>query len=118
MVYVADTENRRIRRIGTDGIITTIAGTGVSGTGGDNGPATSAQFVRPLDVDVTADGAILVLDEGAGRVRRIGPDGVITTVAGSIDGFEPTGDGGPATAAVLGFGAENLARGSPTARST
>ena len=99
-VYVADAVNRRIRRISTAGIITTVAGDGTAGSTGDGGPATAARFVRPDDVRVDAIGSLLVVDSGAHRVRRIDSSGVITTVAGTgTPGFG--GDGGPAAAAEL-----------------
>ncbi|HEX6369715.1 MAG TPA: RHS repeat-associated core domain-containing protein [Longimicrobium sp.] len=81
-VYVGDW-NFRIRRIAPDGIITTIAGTGVRGFGGDDGPATAAKLGLPTALAVAPDGGIYVADYLNHRVRRIGPDGVISTVAGT-----------------------------------
>jgi hypothetical protein len=99
-VYIADELNHRVRRIGTNGVIATFAGTGVAGSAGDGGPATAAQLDRPIDVRVDALGNVYVADIGAHRVRRIAPDGTITTVAGTgVAGF--SGDGGPATAAQI-----------------
>ncbi|HXU05421.1 MAG TPA: hypothetical protein VN903_30895 [Polyangia bacterium] len=101
-LYVADTLHDRVRRIDAVGVITTIAGTGTMGAGGDGGPATEATLNDPADVAVAPDGlAIYIADTGNGCVRRVGADGVITTVAGmcGVTGFE--GDGGPATAAKL-----------------
>jgi hypothetical protein len=98
-VIVADTGNNRIRRISPAGIITTIAGT-TAGFGGDGGPATSAKLNQPSDVTNLSDGSILVADTGNDRVRRIAPNGIITTVAGTgAVGF--SGDGDPAAAAKL-----------------
>lgn len=97
-VYIADSSNRRIRRVGTDGIITTAAGTGVSGFSGDGGPATLAMLGDPRGVAVGQDGSIYIADTNAQRVRRVTPDGIIRTIAGSgALGF--SGDGGPATEA-------------------
>ncbi len=99
-VYVADEQNRRVRRIAPDGIITTYAGNGALGSGGDGGPATAASIERPIDVRTDALGNLFVADNAANRIRRIAPDGIISTIAGS---GQPgaTGDGGPATAARL-----------------
>ena len=95
---VSDMFNNRIRRIDAHGTITTIAGTGTQDFGGDGGPATSAVIQLPRGVAATKDGIILIPDSGNNRVRRIGLDGTITTVAGSgLSG----GDDGPATAARL-----------------
>ena len=99
-VYISDTDNNRIRRVGTDGIITTIAGTGAYGFGGDGGPATAAQFNGAFGVAVDAAGNVYFADLYNYRVRKIVPGGLITTVAGSGDnGF--SGDLGVATDARL-----------------
>ncbi|MGW7720401.1 NHL domain-containing protein [Streptomyces chartreusis] len=84
-------------------IITTIAGTSQLGFGGDNGPARQAQFGPVWDLTVAPDGSVYFCDTANDRVRRIDPDGIITTVAGG-GGFPAPpgeGDGGPATAALL-----------------
>ena len=103
----------RVRRIARDGIITTIAGSGEHGVGGDGdaGPATAARLRSPADVLPTEDGGFLIADVFDGRVRRVSADGVISTVAGTdkSDIFESFGDGGPATAAGLGL-PEHLGR--------
>jgi cysteine-rich repeat protein len=98
-LYVSDPgAHCTIRRIDTRGVITTVAGTGSCGYGGDRGPATSA-LLRPAAVAV-ALGNIYVDDYGNNRIRRVDPAGVITTVAGTgIGGF--SGDGGPATNAQI-----------------
>jgi sugar lactone lactonase YvrE len=99
-LYVADTYNGRIRRVGLDGVITTVAGGGTPGTLGDGGPAGAAWLYLPHGVAVAPDGALLIADGGNHRVRRVDAAGVITTVAGSgARGFD--GDGGPAVAARL-----------------
>jgi sugar lactone lactonase YvrE len=99
-IYIADSGNHAIRRISA-GIITTVAGTGVQGFSGDNGPATSAQLNTPLGVAVDASGNIYVADSFNNRIRKIDVNsGQITTVAGSgVQGF--SGDNGPGTAAQL-----------------
>jgi hypothetical protein len=100
---VFGSDHHRVRRIAADGTITTVAGTGVFGFGGDGGPATAAQLRFPSDVLPTDDGGFLIADRHNGRVRRVSADGVISTVAGidKSDIFESFGDGGPATAAGL-----------------
>jgi hypothetical protein len=99
-VLVAEAGGNRIRRIDPAGIITTLAGTGTAGFAGDGGPASSGQLNRPQDVSVDGAGGVLVADTGNDRIRRIGPDGRITTIAGNgVVGF--SGDGGSATAAAL-----------------
>ncbi|GBD25818.1 Virginiamycin B lyase [bacterium HR30] len=100
-IYIADTGNHVIRFIDTDGIIHTIAGTaGKPGYSGDGGPATQAQLNTPSDVAVARDGSVYVADTMNSVIRRIRPDGVIETVAGTGEqGF--AGDGGPATSARL-----------------
>jgi sugar lactone lactonase YvrE len=98
-LYIADTNNRRIRKL-LDGQLTTIAGTGAASSTGDAGPATAATFESPTGVAVDSQGGVLVADPGAAVVRRIAPNGTITTVAGTGTGGR-SGDGGPATAAAL-----------------
>ncbi|HEV2889619.1 MAG TPA: hypothetical protein VGX28_04515 [Frankiaceae bacterium] len=101
-VYVADTENSVIRRIGRDGVIRTIAGTpGRLGYSGDGGRATAATFWYPTGIAVARDGTVYVADMGNDAVRRIDPRGVVTTLAGGhANAF--AGDGGSARAASLG----------------
>jgi RHS repeat-associated protein len=99
-LYIA-THSGRIRRVGPDGIITTVAGTGTSISGGDGGPATEAGVFGPADVAIGADGSLYIAERFGHRIRRVGPDGIITTVAGT--GTEDfSGDGGPATKAQIG----------------
>jgi sugar lactone lactonase YvrE len=99
-VYVADTLNHRIRKVGADGTIATIAGTGQEGFSGDNGPGSNAMIAFPRGLATDLRGNLYIADSGNFRVRRLAPDGTITTFAGSgIDGF--SGDGGPATLAQM-----------------
>lgn len=104
-IYLADGGNNRIRRIGMDGIITTIAGTGQYSFSGDGGPALEATFRTPSNLVFDAEGNLIVADWYNNRIRRIGTDGIITTIAGNgpfgqgVGGFG--GDGGPATEAQL-----------------
>ena len=98
-VLVCDAGNERVRRISA-GLITTIAGNGVQGFGGDGGAAVVAQIDTPMGLAVGADGRIFVADSHNDRIRVIGTDGRISTFAGSgVRGF--AGDGGAATAAKL-----------------
>jgi hypothetical protein len=104
-------DRHRVRRVASDGIITTVAGSGEFGFGGDGGPATAARLRGPSDVLTTGDGGFLIADTYNGRVRRVSAHGVISTVAGTdkSDIFESFGDGGPATAAGLAL-PQHLAR--------
>ena len=96
---IADTYDNRVRKVSLDGTITTVAGTGAAGLSGDGGPATSATLNHPARVAVDLDGGFLIADQVNARIRRVAPDGTITTVAGTTSGF--SGDGGPAIAAQL-----------------
>jgi uncharacterized protein (TIGR03437 family) len=101
-LYIADYGNQRVRRIGTGGTITTVAGNGQTGSNGDGGPATSAQMLSPRNLAVDPAGNIYVSEFQGHTVRRIATDGTITTFAGTgVAGF--SGDGGPAVAAQLAF---------------
>ena len=97
-LYIADTNNYRVRKI-SNGVITTIAGDGIPGFSGDNGPATSAQLDVPGGVAVDSAGNLYIADEGNNRIRKVA-NGVITTIAGNGT-FGYSGDGGPATSAQL-----------------
>ena len=99
-LYIADTLNNRVRRVDPSGTITTVAGTGVVGGGGDGGPATEAQLAFPKGVAVDADDNLYIADNENGRIRRIDRSGTITTIAGIGDG-DFSGDGGPAIGARL-----------------
>jgi RHS repeat-associated protein len=93
--------NSRIRRVGTNGIITTVAGVGTSHHGGDGGPAVEAHINGPFGIAVAPDGSLYIADTYNYCVRRVGPDGIITTVAGiRLEGGH-SGDGGPAAKAKL-----------------
>ncbi|MGH3913570.1 MAG: protein kinase domain-containing protein, partial [Pseudonocardiaceae bacterium] len=101
-LYVADTYNHRVRRIDPSGTITTIAGNGTQESTGDGGPAVSAQLRFPVDITIDNSDNLYVAEAEGRRVRRIDPNGRISTVAGTgVEGY--SGDGGPATQAQLGF---------------
>jgi uncharacterized protein (TIGR03437 family) len=94
-LYIADTNNFRIRQVSAGGMITTIAGTGVQGFSGDGGPALSAKFSEPGGLAFDSAGNLYVADRTNGRVRKITPAGNISTVAG--DGLGRLADGKLAT---------------------
>jgi len=101
-IIFPDYGNNVIRRIdAATGVITTIAGTGVAGYFGDNGPATDAEFYMPIGIFIDQQQNIFIADDENGAVRKIdAATGIITTVAGTgIPGY--SGNGGPATAAQV-----------------
>jgi cysteine-rich repeat protein len=99
-IYFSDAGNHVVRRVDSNGTITTLAGTGVQGFSGDNGPAILAQLNNPNGLARDGAGNIYVADSSNNRVRRISPTGTITTVAGTGDAAS-TGDGGQARLAAL-----------------
>jgi uncharacterized protein (TIGR03437 family) len=94
-LYIADTGNHRVRKVAA-GVVTTIAGTGVAGYSGDNGPAVNAQLNFPYGLAVDASGNVFIADYGNDRVRMIAPSGTIATIVGtgshasSPDNLAPT----------------------------
>ena len=98
-IYIADHGNNRIRKINNSGIITTIAGNGTSGFGGDNGLASASILYNPNNLCVDNDGNVYILDGGS-RIRKISAASVITTIAGNGTAAY-SGDGAPATAAAI-----------------
>jgi adhesin/invasin len=100
-LYVADTESHRVRRVDAGGIVTTVAGTGERGVGGDGGRATEARLSSPSDVAVAADGTLYIADAGSSCVRAIDTHGIITTAAGRCGERGLSGDGGPPEDALL-----------------
>jgi uncharacterized protein (TIGR03437 family) len=100
-LYIADTGNRRIVKF-SGGVTTVVAGNGTLGISGDGGPAVDAGLGDPMGVAVDAAGSIYIADTLNSRIRRVTPDGIITTIAGDgINAF--FGDGGPATKAGMYF---------------
>jgi sugar lactone lactonase YvrE len=104
-LYVSDWVNHRIRMIAPDGTVTTVAGGGPSGSKGGmvDGPASTARFFGPEGLTVDTQGNVLVADTLNNRIRRISPDGIVTTIAGSgpgtIYGFDGALVNGPAETA-------------------
>ena len=101
-LYIADRANHRIRKVDSTGTITTLAGTGERGFGGDGGPASQAQLNFPTGVAVDEAGNLYIADLANHRIRKVDSTGTITTLAGTGErGFG--GDGGPASQAQLNF---------------
>jgi sugar lactone lactonase YvrE len=99
-LYISDRGNHRIRKVATDGIISTVAGNGTDGDSGDGDQATAANLDTPRGVAVDATGNIYISDWYNHKIRKINTSGVISTYAGTGDsGF--SGDNGLATAAKL-----------------
>jgi uncharacterized protein (TIGR03437 family) len=100
-LYIADTINCRVRKVTTNGVITTVAGTGTLGYSGDNIPANTAQLSEPYGVAVDATGNVYIADNSNNRIRRVS-NGIITTFAGTGDCCS-SGDNGPAVSALLNY---------------
>jgi uncharacterized protein (TIGR03437 family) len=111
-LLIADQLNYRIRKVSSEGIITTVSGNGAYGFSGDGGPATSAELANPVGVAVDGADDLFIAGPGTGfdgddfyddpvnnRIRKVSPSGIITTVAGG--GTAVSGDDGPATSARL-----------------
>ena len=99
-LYVADTHNRRIRKISKSGIISTIAGSGADNFSGDGGQAVNAALSNPEGVAVDTQGNLYIADTGNNRIRKVTPSGIITTIAGTaVSGY--AGDGFTAVSAQL-----------------
>jgi uncharacterized protein (TIGR03437 family) len=100
-LYISEQNGVRISKF-SNGNLTTIAGNGYIGYSGDNGPATQASLDDPTGIALDSKGYLYICDTLNDRIRKISPDGIITTIAGlGIPGFY--GDGGPATGALLSF---------------
>ncbi|HEX7181284.1 MAG TPA: RHS repeat-associated core domain-containing protein [Thermoanaerobaculia bacterium] len=92
-LFIADSNNHRIRKVSADGIITTVAGGMGSGYRGDDGPANLAALREPEDVALDAEGNLYIADTGNNRVRKVSVDGVITLAAGNGNVFDDPPDG-------------------------
>jgi len=104
-LYIGDTENNRVRRVGPDGVVSTMAGTGAQGSGGDGGPAAKAQLYAPTSLALDPSGNLFIADTGNSLIRKVTPDGAISTVAGEVPppgSFGNAVDGVPATQTILG----------------
>ncbi len=99
-IFIADTSNRRVRKVDTNGIITTIAGTGSSGFTGDGGTATNATLNLPQGVAVDGFGNLFIADLNNSRIRKVDTNGIISTIIGT-NGIGFSGDGGPAYLAKM-----------------
>ena len=99
-LYIADSQNNRIRKVPTSGIISTVAGNGTVNYGGDGGAATAASLSNPVGLALDGTGNLYITDQQNQRIREVSTAGIITTVAGNGSyGF--SGDGGTATGASL-----------------
>lgn len=92
-IFIADRDNHAIRKININGLVSTVAGTGTAGF--VDGPGAQAKFNQPIDVAVDGNGVLYVADNNNHKIRKITPDGVVSTLAGGASGFK---DGDLATA--------------------
>ncbi len=99
-LYISDRDNDRVRKVDTKGILTTLAGDGTDAFGGDGGPSVKSKVDDPAGIAVAPDGTVYFADSNNRRVRKIAPDGTITTIAGTAKGGD-AGDGGPASKATF-----------------
>ena len=105
-LYIADTGNNRIRRVGTDGVIRTVAGGGSPADGlGDGGLATAAKLIAPRGIAVGADGTLYIADTDHHRIRQVSPAGIIQTIAGT-GSTSFNGDGLPGIQTNLAYPAD------------
>ncbi len=109
-LFISHRSKNRIRRVGKDGVITTIAGNGTAGFSGDNGPALKAAFNFPAGLCLDQAGNLYVADRNNHRVRRIDTLGIVTTVAGTGTP-DWGGDGGPAVEAHLNYPSDLICDG-------
>lgn len=88
-LYVADSSDHRVRKISTNGTISTVAGNGLPGYGGDGGPGAAAQLNAPYGLAADGSGVLYIADLGNNRIRKLAPDGVISTVAPAAQWLSP-----------------------------
>jgi uncharacterized protein (TIGR03437 family) len=101
-LYIADSFNHSIRKLGTDGKISTVAGKGTAGSAGDGGKATEAKLNSPQAIAFDSAGNLYIADTSNDRIRKVSTDGIITTIAGGVF-YGYSGDGGPAAQALLNY---------------
>lgn len=102
VLYIADRFANRVRRLAPDGSVSTYAGSGVAGFGGDGGAATGALLNAPTALALDGSGNLYIAEQGSNRIRRVDAlTGIITTAAGSDEIYGFSGDHGPATKARL-----------------
>ena len=108
LLYIADGNTNRIRRVDADGKLRTYAGTGSSTSSGDGGPALSAGINNPRKLAFLPDGSLIFLEGSSNVLRKIAPNGIVSRFAGTGT-FGYTGDNGPATSANLFLNAQGIA---------
>ncbi len=99
-IFIADQNHNVIRKVNLSGIISTFAGSGITGYTGDNGPATNARLNQPTCIALDSHGNLYISDESNNAIRKVNASGIITTIAGN-GALGYSGDGGPATNATL-----------------
>jgi sugar lactone lactonase YvrE len=108
LIYIADWHNYKIVTLDAETGLVRILGGDAAGFAGDEGPVDEAIFNLPSSLEFAPDGSLYILDQANQRIRRVAPDGIVSTLAGSGEaGFG--GDGGPALAAKLNFGTDENA---------
>ncbi len=108
-IYIADQTNNKVRKV-TGGVITTVAGTGIPGYSGDGANAADAQLWNPAGVAVDKAGNVYIYESVNEIIRKVDANGIITTFAGTVQKSGSSGDGGPATQALLALnGGGNVA---------
>jgi sugar lactone lactonase YvrE len=110
--FISDLDHDVVRKIDSNGIITTVAGNGIAGFSGDGGPATEAHLNFPLGLAVDKNGNLYLADVANNRIRKVDSNGIITTFAGN-GSVGLSGDGGPAASASLALIDQNIGLGSP-----
>lgn len=103
-IYFVDNNNHCIRKINTNGIISTVAGTGLSGYTGDGSLATNAKLNLPQDLAIDTNNNLYITDSYNNRIRKVDPNGIITTIAGTGSSwYNVSGDGGQAINAEISY---------------